>query len=162
MISVAWIRKIMMCGFRMLMMRNCEVKLRRQWAYRTMRRRLRKMPIRWSKSVIVTYTAGSFGRHFQQLLMMVLGPIGFFYRGLWISIDVPFSAEEIGPTHVKIAGYHHAVHRPPDHLHFSKINLLGVDFFNLYNVSQWNDFKKARAKLFFGRDWEMTIKKSKL
>ena len=36
-----------------------------------------------------------------------------------------------------------------------------MDFFNLHDVFQVNDFKKARAKLYFGADWEM-VKKSKL
>ncbi|KAI5776451.1 hypothetical protein EDC01DRAFT_461521 [Geopyxis carbonaria] len=69
--------------------------------------------------------------------------------------------DRVGPAGVKIAGYAHAVHRSPSHSHFTEVNLLGMDFFNLQNVSQVNDFEKGRARLLFGTDWEIA-KKPKL
>lgn len=69
--------------------------------------------------------------------------------------------ERIGPARVKIAGRYHPVYRSPTDHFFTELNILGMDFFNFYDVSQVNDFKKARAKLYFGTDWEMA-KKSKL
>lgn len=60
-----------------------------------------------------------------------------------------------------MGGYHHPVHTSPTSSHFTDINLLGVDFCNVYDVSLWYDHVDGRVKLYFGTKWEV-VKKSKL
>lgn len=67
----------------------------------------------------------------------------------------------MGETLVTIAGRAAPVYRSPNRSHFTELNLLGMDFFKHYNVTQWNDFDKLRAKLYIGGEWEM-VRKSKL
>ena len=69
--------------------------------------------------------------------------------------------DRIAPAPVKIAGRLHPVHRAPNQHSFTELNILGMDYFNFHDISQKNDFKKARAKLYFGPKWEM-VKKPKL
>ncbi|KAH0612345.1 uncharacterized protein H6S33_010397 [Morchella sextelata] len=64
-------------------------------------------------------------------------------------------SEESGPDLINIAGHQVPVYRSPTHSQFTELNLLGMDFFHYYNVSQANDFKKRRAKLYFGQKWKM-------
>ncbi|KAI9767813.1 MAG: hypothetical protein M1840_005494 [Geoglossum simile] len=61
------------------------------------------------------------------------------------------------PTPVKIAGYHHTVFMSPHKSHFSDLNILGVDFYNAYNVNAWHDYRNQKAKLYFGRQWEVAM-----
>jgi hypothetical protein len=98
---------------------------------------------------------------------MVLRPIGFFHCEPWGSINVPFLSDERplgftednGPYYVNIAGWQAPIYRSPLNSHFLEVNLLGMDFFHHFNVSQLNDFRKRRSKLLFGIEW---LKKLKL
>ncbi|CUS07051.1 unnamed protein product [Tuber aestivum] len=65
-----------------------------------------------------------------------------------------FAPEQAMPNLVTIAGYTHPIYRSPRNKHFSDLNLLGMDFFSVHRISQWNDFLKRRAILFFGTKWE--------
>lgn len=62
---------------------------------------------------------------------------------------------------VKIAGHLHGVCRSLDNSHFAEVNIIGMDFCNMHDVSQWNYFKNHRAKLYIGVKWKV-VEKSKL
>jgi hypothetical protein len=46
----------------------------------------------------------------------------------------------------------------PSNSHFHHINIMGTDFANAYNISQWHDYEKGKAQLFFGSDWDVVRK----
>ncbi|CUS15246.1 unnamed protein product [Tuber aestivum] len=58
------------------------------------------------------------------------------------------------PHRVTIAGYPHVVYRSPSSGTFSNINILGMDFLRLNQISLWNDFEKHQVRMPFGQKWE--------
>ena len=45
----------------------------------------------------------------------------------------------------------------PENSHFADVNILGIDFCNVNEVSPWYDYKNQKVKLYFGGGWEPSI-----